>query len=123
MAYMLMLVTDDARQLSIVLQAWDSIHVDDIVFMDSTCFHRASATRPHIPMRFMFEALEQGQHQCSVTLFGIVRDEATAQQCLAQAETVIGDLDTAPNAMFAAWPLSIVKGLSRQAGRQGEAAQ
>ena len=51
MAYMLMLVTDDTRQLNAVLKAWDNIHVDNIVFMDSTCFHRVSATRPHIPMR------------------------------------------------------------------------
>ena len=59
----------------------------------------------------MFEKLEKDQ--CSVTLFGIVKDEATVQQCLAQAETVIGDLNTAPNAMFAAWPLSLVKGFSQ----------
>lgn len=122
MAYMLMLITDDARQLSDVLEAWDSIHVDDIVSMDSTCFHRAGAARPHIPMRFMFENLKEGRYQCSVTLFGIVKDEATVQQCLAQAETVIGDLDTASNALFAAWPLHIVKGFLKP-DPQGEAVQ
>lgn len=121
MTYMLMLVTDDVQQLNAVLKAWNNIHVDDIVFMDSTCFHRTGAARPHIPMRFMFEKLEKDQ--CSVTLFGIVKDEATVQQCLAQAETVIGDLDTAPNAMFAAWPLSLVKGFPKQAGHEGGAAQ
>ena len=121
MAYMLMLVTDDSHQLNAVLKAWDEIHVEDVVFMDSTCFHREGIARPHIPMRFMFEKLEQ--NQCSITLFGIVKNEATVQECLVQAETVIGDLDTATNAVFAAWPLSIVKGISKQAGPQGEAAQ
>ena len=120
MAYMLMLVADDTRQLKAVLKAWDKIHLDDIVFMDSVCFHRAGVTRPHIPMRYIFGKLEKDK--CSVTMFGVVKDEATVQQCLVQAETVIGDLKTAPNAMFAAWPLSIIKGFPKQAGRQGEAA-
>ena len=121
MTYMIMLVTDDTHQLNTVLKTWENIHVDDVVFMDSTCFHRAGTARPHIPMRFRFETLEKDQ--CSVTLFGIVKDETAVQQCLAQAETVIGDLDTVPNAMFAAWPLSLVKGFPKQAGHVGEAAQ
>jgi hypothetical protein len=123
MAYMIMLVSDDVDQLDAVLRAWETIHVDDIVFMDSTCFHRAGKKQPHIPMRFMFEKLDKGQHQCSVTLFGIVSDEMVVQQCIEQAETVIGDLDASPNAMFAAWPLPIIKGfpklsVDREGGRQ-----
>ena len=121
MAYMLMLVTDDTRQLKAVLKAWKKIPVDDVVFIDSTCFHRTGPARPHIPMRFMFEKLEKDK--CSVTLFGIVNDESAVQECLAQAETVIGDLDTAQNAMFSAWPLTFTKGIPKQAGPQGEAAQ
>ena len=114
MAYMMMLVANDTDQLNAILRAWECIHVDDIVFMESVCFHRSGTGRPHIPMRFMFEKLTQGQQQCSVTLFGIVSDEATVQQCITQAETVIGDLDTAKNAMFVAWPLPIVKGFPKQ---------
>lgn len=120
MAYMLMLVTNDSYQLDAVLKAWDKIEVDDVVFMDSTSFHREGITRPHIPMRFMFEKLEQNQY--SITLFGIVKDEATVQECLAQAEMVIGDLHTATSAMFAAWPVSIVKGIPKQPRNEGEAA-
>jgi len=120
MAYMLMLVVNDTDQLNAVLKAWESIHVDDVVFMDSTCFHRLGTEQFHIPMRYMFERLEQGRRQCSVTLFGIVKDEAVVQQCIAQAETVIGDLEAAKNAMLVAWPLPIIKGFSKDLGSQGE---
>ena len=120
MAYMMMLVANDVDQLKAVLKAWENIHVDDIVFMDSTCFHRAGVERPHIPMRFMFEKRERGKQQCSVTLFGIVSDEATVQQCIVQAETVMGDLETATNAMLAAWPLPIIKGFPKQTRIQSE---
>jgi len=117
MAYMMMLVADDVDQLNAVLEAWKDIHIDDVVFVDSTCFHRTGAKGRHIPMRFMFEALGSRQ-QCSVTMFGIVANEATVQQCIAQAETVVGDLDAAANALLAAWPLPIVKGFPKQSQRQ-----
>jgi hypothetical protein len=120
MAYMMMLVANDTDRLNAVLRAWECIHVDDIVFMDSICFHRTGRERPHIPMRFMFERLAQGRQQCSVTLFGVVSDEAMVQQCIAQAESVIGDLDTAENAMFVAWPLPIVRGFPRKTPCRGD---
>jgi hypothetical protein len=123
MAYMIMLVSDAVNQLDAVLRAWETIHVDDIVFMDSTCFHRTGKLQPHIPMRFMFEKLDKGQQQCSVTLFGIVNDEKVVQQCIELAETIIGDLDTATNSMFAAWPLPIIKGFSKLNIERGEGRQ
>lgn len=120
MAYLMMLVANDVEQINAVLKAWEDIHVDDIVLMQSTCFHRGAEDRPHIPMRFMFERLVQGQRQCSVTLFGVVRDEAMVQQCIVQVETVIGGFDIAENAMLVAWPLPIVRGFPRQAPDGGE---
>jgi hypothetical protein len=120
MAYMMMLIADDIEQLNAVLKAWESIHVDDIVVVDSTCFHRGSANRPHIPMRFMFERLDHGQRQRAVTLFGVVKDEARVQQCIVLAEGILGDFDIAKNAMLVAWPLPIVKGFPRQNSDRGE---
>ena len=121
MAYMMMLVTNNVDELNAVLRAWENIHVDDIVFMDSVCFHRTGIKQPHIPMRFLFEKLADEKQQCSVTLFGIVSDEAMVQRCIAQAETVIGDFDKAKNAMLVAWPLAIVKGFPKQTSSQEEA--
>jgi len=120
MAYMIMLVAEDVEQINAVLRAWESIHVDDLVLLESTCFHRGAVDRPHIPMRFMFERLGQGERQVSVTLFGVVRDNAMVQQCIAQAETVIGEFDIADNAMLVAWPLPIVRGFPGQALGRGE---
>lgn len=118
MAYMVMLVADDIDQLNEVLETWKSIHVDDVIFVDSTCYHRVGTRVPHIPMRFMFETLSRGRRQCSVTMFGIVADETVVQQCITQAETVTGDLDAAANALLVAWPLPIVKGFPKQSKRQ-----
>jgi len=110
MAYMIMLVANNMEQIDSVMDAWQADHVDDIVFMESTCFHRAERQRPRIPMRFLFESMDRGQQQVSVTLFGIVGDEAAVEHCIGQAEEVIGDLDADPNAMLVAWPLPIIKG-------------
>jgi len=114
MAYMVMLVADDTDQLNAVLRTWECIHVDDVVLMDSTCFHRAGIEQPHIAMRYRFEGQERRQEECSAVLFGVVRDEPMVQQCIAQAETVMGDLDAARNAMLVAWPLPIVKGFRQR---------
>jgi hypothetical protein len=119
----MMLVVDDTDQLTAILRAWESVPVDDVVFMDATSFHRAGIEQPHIPIRFRFEKLEHRQRQSSVVLFGIAEDEAMVQQCIAQAETVIGDLDTAQYAMMIAWPLPIVKGFSKRALDQRENVQ
>jgi len=120
MAYMMMLVAKDVEQINAVLKAWESIHVDDIILVESTCFHREAEGRPHIPMRFMFEKLAQGRRQCSVTLFGVVTDEAVVQTCIVQAETVIGDFDIAENAMLVAWQLPITRGFPGQPVGRGE---
>jgi hypothetical protein len=123
MAYMMMLVADDTDQLNAILRAWEDIHVDDVIFIDSTSYHRAATAHLHIPMRFMFEKLEYGHRQSSVVLFGIAKDEAMVQDCIAQAETVIGDLDTLRNAMLVAWPLTMVKGFPKHASDRREGAQ
>ncbi len=120
MAYMLMLVVNDTDQLNAVMKAWDRIHVNDIVFMDSVCFHRYGDEQAHVPMRYMFERLELGRRQYSVTMFGIVKDKAVVQQCIVQAETVIGDLEAAKNVMLVAWPLPIIKSFAEDLDSQGE---
>jgi len=122
MSYMIMLVADDLDQIQRVMKAWKNIHVDDIVFVDSTCFHRAGTMGRHIPMRFVLSRRDRGQERGSVTLFGIVPDEAMVQQCIEQAETVVGDLDAARNAMLVAWPLTIVKGFGKHTPDEGEMA-
>jgi hypothetical protein len=112
MAYMVMLVLEDNKQLQPVLEAWQALGVDDITFVESTCAHLCEVPRAHIPIRFMFEPLSGRPESCTLTLFAIVPDEAAVHACTAAAEGIIGDLDAAPTAFLAAWPLPIVKGFS-----------
>jgi len=118
MAYMMMLVLENADQMHDVLDAWENLPVDDVTFYESTCARAQPVRRPHIPMRFMFEPLSGGQEVCSLTLFGIVPDEAGVQDCIAAAESVLGDLDASRVAVLAAWPLPIVKGYPKRSGTE-----
>jgi len=121
MAHMVMLVVCDVSQLEAVLDAWKSIQVDHVTFMDSTCWHREGVRRPHIPMRFLFEDLGRSQEQCTLTLLAIVPDDVALQQCIATAEVVVGDFDAAESALLAAWPLPVVRGYpGRARGERSE---
>ena len=120
MAYMMMLVLENADQMYDVWEAWESLHVDEVTFVESTCARAQPARRHHIPMRFMFENLSGGPEVCSLTLFGIVPDEAGVQACITAAESVLGDLNASRVAMLAAWPLAVVKGYpKREATEEG----
>ena len=113
MAYMMMLVLENADQMHDVLEVWEDLPVDGVTFFESTCARARPARRRHIPMRFMFENLSGMQEVCSLSLFGIVPDEAAVHACITAAESVLGDLDGSRVAMLAAWPLPIVKGSPR----------
>ena len=118
MAYMIMLVLENADQMHDVLEAWDNLPVDDVTFFESTCARAQPACRRHIPMRFMFENLSGEQEACSLTLFGIVPDEGGVHDCLTAAESAIGDLDGSRVAMLVAWPLAVVKGYPKRKGME-----
>jgi hypothetical protein len=53
------------------------------------------------------EAAERSQY----TLFAIVPDQQTAQRCLQATEELIGDLSEPDTGVFAAWELSLAKGV------------
>ena len=113
MAYMIMLVLDQSAQLKPVLESWQALGVDEITFVESTCAHLHVPPKAHIPIRFMFESVSGEHEACTLTLFAVVADEATVNTCITAAEVVIGDLDAAPTAMVAAWPLPVVKGFPK----------
>ena len=113
MAYMMMLVLEESRKLRAVLESWQALGVDEITFVESTCAHLRAPPRAHIPIRFAFEPVSGEREACTITLFAVVADEAAAHRCIDATEAVIGDLDAAPAAMIAAWPLPIVKGFPK----------
>lgn len=118
MAYMVMLVVHSSTPLDDVIEAWQQIPVDQVILLDSTCCQAEALHRPHIPMRFVF-GLVQGHEASTRTLFAIVPDEGVVQQCIEQAESVLGPLAAAPNALLAAWPLPIVHGYPKAEPNQG----
>jgi hypothetical protein len=110
---MIMLILEQSEQLKPVLESWQALGVDEITFVESTCAHLHASPRAHIPIRFMFESVSGERQACTITLFAVVADEVTVQACIHAVEVVLGDLDAAPTAMIAAWPLPIVKGFPK----------
>jgi hypothetical protein len=110
MPYMVMLIVRDPGHLEAVLDAWKTIQVDHVTFVESVCSLRVEAPPPHIPMRFLFEGVGHARERCSFTLFAVVPDDETLGQCMDKAEGVVGGFGAPGNAMLAAWPLPIVRG-------------
>lgn len=111
--YMMIFVLDDPALLDQVLDAWCSAGVFGATIIESTGLHRRF--RKHIPMRYSYGSVpveEKGNY----TLFAIVNDEERIQDCLAATEKVVGDLDEPNSGVFAAFPLSVIKGISQQKG-------
>jgi hypothetical protein len=109
MPYMVMLIMAGPGKLDKVVAAWHEIPVDQVTLLDSTCSYARTAAKPRVPMRFVY-GLTAGREVSTRTLFAIVRDEQTVQQCITQAESVLGPMQASPNTVLAAWPLPIVHG-------------
>ena len=118
MAYMLMLVVEDPDRADRVPAAWHDLGVHDLTLVESACYHGAAAPRGRPPLHFVYEGDGQSG-ACSITYYAVVPDEAALQRCVAAAEVVLGDLDTAPNALLAAWPLTMVKGYPKRRREEG----
>jgi hypothetical protein len=111
--YMIMFVLDDADQLEHVLEAWESAGMRGATIVESTGLHRLR--RKHVPMRYLLQpsALEEEGH---LTLFVIVENEQQVQDCLRATEQTVGDLHQPNSGVFAAWPLTVVRGVGQPGG-------
>jgi len=106
--YMIMLVLDDPDQLDAVLQAWEGIGIRGATILESTGIQRLR--RKNVPMRYLFQTsglVEEGH----LTLFVIVEGEKMVQDCLSATEQIVTDLDGPNTGVFAAWPLTFVRGV------------
>lgn len=106
--YMIMLVLDDPDQLDEVLLAWERAGIRGATIVESTGIQRLR--RKNVPMRYLFQThgmVEEGH----LTLFVIVDSEAMVNACLQATEQVVTDLDGPNTGVFAAWPLTVVKGV------------
>ena len=108
--YMMLFVLNDPDRLNDVLETLERIGIRGVTIVESTGMHRVR--HEHIPMRYAssFSSLEGN----NLTLFAIVQSDGQARACLYAIEQVIGNLDGPNTGVFAAWPLTVVKGLPEQ---------
>ncbi len=111
--YMIMFVLDDPQRADELLIRWEKAGVSGATMVESSGLHRR--LRKLIPMRYVFQYGSDYVEESHLTFFAIVPDEATVQACLEATEALIGDLSRPNTGVFAAWPLSWVKGLSKSA--------
>jgi hypothetical protein len=108
MMYMIMLVLDNPDKLDGVLAAWENAGIRGATIVESTGIQRLR--RQPIPMRYVFSSpgfTEKGH----LTLFVIVPNKRLVNECLRATEQVVTDLDGPNTGVFAAWPLSEVRGV------------
>jgi len=106
--YMLMFVLDDPGLLDELLEAWEKAGVRGATIIESTGIHRR--LKKLLPMRYVFQSagiVEESHY----TLFVIVENEGIVRACLHATEQLVGNLDEPNTGVFAAWPLSVVKGV------------
>jgi nitrogen regulatory protein PII len=108
--YMILFVLDNPDRLNEVLEAWEKAGVRGATIIETTGMHRVR--RQFIPMRYISALVSQEENH--LTLLAMVKGESHVQACLKGAESVVGNLDEPNTGIFAAWPISIVKGLPEQ---------
>jgi len=110
--YMIMFVLDNPDLLDQVLDAWESAGIRGATIVESTGIQRLR--KQSIPMRYLFQSsgsVEEGH----LTLFVIVDSETMVQACLEASEKIVTDLDGPNTGVFAAWPLTVVRGVPQRA--------
>lgn len=104
-------VLDNPKILDQVLDSWRGAGIFGATIIESTGLHRRH--RKRIPMRYSYGSVpveEKGNY----TLFAIVESEEQIQACLNATEEIVGDLNDPNTGIFAAWPLSVMKGISQK---------
>lgn len=108
--FMIFFVLDDPDQLFPVLDAWEKAGIPGATIIESTGLQRVK--HKFVPMRFAVPFYtDEVSHQ---TLMAIVENEVLIQAALEAAESIVGDLNDGRTGVFAAWPLTITKGLKKR---------
>lgn len=107
--YMVLIVLDNPALLDKTLVALEEGGIRGATIIESTGLHRRKQKR--LPMRYLYNN-SMTEETDNITLFAIVSDRATAENCLSIVESVSGSLDDPDTGIFAAWELDLVKGLT-----------
>ena len=114
--HMIMLVLDDPNRLDEVVEAWQSAGVSGATILESMGAYRRQSGRVHGRYLFGLPGLADSATRSQYTLFAIVPDQRTAERCLDATEEVVGDLGEPNTGVFAAWELSLAKGVPAERG-------
>lgn len=114
--HMIMLVLDDPNLLDDVIQAWRSAGIAGATILESMGAYRRETE--HLRGRYLFgmPGLVETAERSQYTLFAIVPGRETAQLCLQATEEIVGDLSQPDTGVFAAWELSLAKGVPDHRG-------
>ena len=115
--HMIMLVLDDPSRLDAVVEAWRGAGVSGATILESMGAYRRQSARVHGRYLFGLPGLADTTARSQQTLFAIVPDRRTAELCLDATEGVVGDLEEPNTGVFAAWQLSLAKGVPEEHGR------
>lgn len=106
----ILFVLDDPEKLPEILEAWEKAGIGGVTILESTGMHRIK--RRLFPMRYLPVVYDEEENH--LTLMAIVEDEQLIEACLRATEAVIGNLEEPNTGIFAAWPLTIVKGIPKK---------
>lgn len=106
--YMVMFVLDDPDYLDQILDSWSHLGISGATIIESTGLYRHHLR--HIPMRYIYGE-SPTEERGNTTIFVIVENDKMTRLCLDAVEKIVGDLDGSNTGVFAAWPLSITKGV------------
>lgn len=105
--YAILFVLNDPNRLNEIIAAWEKAGIHGATIFESSGLQRiklrALAMR-HLPAIYNCE-------EDHLTLLALVSNEAPIQPCLQATESIVGDLNDPDTGVFAAWPLSFVKGI------------
>jgi len=105
--YMALFVLDDPDRLDEVLAAWEKAGITGVTIFETTGMRRMRQ-RSMVAARFVWPVVDREVNH--LTLMAIVPGEQEVDTCLREAERVVGDLSNPHAGIFAAWPLTMVKG-------------
>lgn len=106
--FMVMCVLDNPDLLEQIIVAWERAGIRGATIVESTGIQRLR--HKNVPMRYIFQTFDF-KEEGHLTLFVIVEGEEMVQACLAATEQIVTDLDGPNTGVFAAWPLTYVRGV------------
>ena len=108
MKFMVLYILDDPALMEELVEGWVAGGIRGATIVESTGMYRLQ--RRLIPTQYLYSNTHATEKD-NVTIIAVVQDQAAAEKCLEITESIVGDLDHPNTGIFAAWPLSIVKGL------------